>query len=141
MRTRSYSQMAQYDTLEERYNYLRLQGQVGLDTFGYDRWLNQAFYKSKQWRQIRSYVIARDEGCDLGILDFPIRYKVFIHHMNPITVEQLAHGDSDVLDPEFLVTTSHQTHNAIHYGDVNLLPKEFQPRRPNDTQLWQSKWK
>lgn len=136
MRTRSYSQLTQYDTLEERYNYLRLQSQVGVETFGFYRWLNQSFYTSKQWRDVRNFVIVRDEGCDLGILDFPISSKVHIHHMNPMTVEQLEHGDEAVLDPEFLITVSHQTHNAIHFGDEFQLPKIYVPRRPNDTKLW-----
>lgn len=136
MTIRTYTRLVQRATLIDRYNYLRLQGQVGLDTFGHDRWLNQRFYSSKEWRDIRNYVIVRDDGLDLGVEDFPIQGQVYIHHMNPITVEQLTHGDDSVLDPEFLISVSHRTHNAIHYGDESLLPKEFIPRRPNDTKLW-----
>lgn len=133
---RTYSQLSMYETLEERYNYARLQGQVGLDTFGFYRWMNQSFYTSKQWRDVRNYVVVRDNGCDLGVPEFPIQHMVFIHHLNPMTVEQLVYGDDSVLDPEFLISVSHRTHNAVHFGDETLLPREFVPRRPNDTKLW-----
>lgn len=128
--------MSQIDSFEARYDYLALSAGVGIPTFGFDRHLNQRFYTSRQWRDLRSYVIVRDNGCDLGVPGYEIHDRVYIHHMNPITVEDLTHGNDDVFDPEFLITTTHRTHNAIHYGDESLLPKEFIPRRPNDTKLW-----
>lgn len=136
MRIRTYSELAQLSSFEDRYDYLALRGEVGTSTFGFDRYLNQSFYTSYAWRNIRSHVIARDYGCDLGVKGYEIHDRVYIHHMNPMTVEDIVHGNEDVLDPEFLITTTHRTHNAIHFGDKNLLPKEFVPRRPNDTKLW-----
>lgn len=136
MTIRTYTEMLQMSAFEDRYDYLALKGSVGMSTFGYDRWLNQRFYTSRQWKNLRSYVITRDEGCDLAVPGFEIHERVYIHHMNPMTVEDLTHGNEDVLDPEFLITTTHRTHNAIHYGDKNLLPKQYSPRRPGDTKLW-----
>lgn len=133
---RSYSALSRLPTFEERYKYLSLKGQVGEVTFGFDRYINQKFYTSRQWRQVRNYVIARDNGCDLGIEGFEIHSKVIIHHMNPMTADDIIHGDEAILDPEFLITTTHQTHNAIHYGDESLLPRSFVERRPGDTKLW-----
>lgn len=133
---RSYSELRKFGTFLERFNYLRLNGSVGRSTFGYDRYLNQRFYTSRQWRDIRNHVIARDEGLDLGAVGHEIYDKILIHHMNPITPQGLVHGDEDLLDPEFLITTCHSTHNAIHYGDENLLPKPLVVRRPGDTKLW-----
>lgn len=109
---------------------------MGAATFGFDRYLNQRFYTSREWRSVRNEVILRDEGCDLGILDFPIRHDLLIHHMNPITVDQIIQKDDDLLNPNFLITTSKMTHNAIHYGDESLLAKPFVERRPGDTKLW-----
>ena len=134
--TRSYSEMVLHSSFEDRFEYLSLRGQVGASTFGFDRHLNQRFYTSRQWKDLRNYVIVRDRGCDLGVLGFEIHDRVYIHHMNPMTVEDLVHGEESVLDPEFLITTTHRTHNAIHYGDRNLLPKQYSPRKPNDTKLW-----
>jgi hypothetical protein len=136
MRTRSYRELRRLRTFEERYDYLALHAQVGVATFGFDRWINQAFYRSREWKSIRSFVITRDLGCDLGVEGFEIHEKVYIHHMNPMVVEDLTHGAEEVLDPEFLISTTHRTHNAIHYGDRNLLPKQYNPRTPNDTKLW-----
>lgn len=133
---RSYSELIRISSFEDRYDYLALNGSVGIETFGYDRWLNQRFYTSRQWKNLRSFVIVRDEGCDLAVPGFEIHERIYIHHMNPIAVEDLTHGNEDILDPEFLITTTHRTHNAIHYGDKNLLPKQYSPRRPNDTKLW-----
>src|SRR5690606_15599126 len=101
-----------------------------------DRYLNQRFYTSKEWRDVRNFVIARDEGLDLGVPGYEIFDKIIIHHMNPMVAEDIVHGNDDILDPEFLITTTHQTHNAIHYGDENLLAKPLVERRPGDTRLW-----
>ena len=133
---RTYRRLSRLETFEERFRYLSLRGEVGVATFGYDRHLNQSFYTSKEWRDIRHYVIARDEGCDLGVPGYEIHSRIYIHHMNPISAEQLIHGDESVLDPEYLITTTHQTHNAIHYGDEKQLPRPFVERRPGDTKLW-----
>lgn len=133
---RTYSELIQHSSFEDRYEYLALRGVVGNATFGFDRWLNQQFYTSRQWRQLRHHIIVRDEGCDLGVLGFEIRSRLTIHHMNPLTVDDIVQGSNEALDPEFLITVSHQTHNAIHYGDASLLPRVYQERRPNDTQLW-----
>lgn len=136
MRVRKYSELKRLETLEDRYNYLSLRGQVGESTFGWERYVNQRFYTSREWRDIRHHVIVRDNGCDLGVEGFEISNRPIIHHMNPMTVDDISHGNSDILDPEFLITTSHQTHNAIHYGDSSLLPKIFVERMPGDTKLW-----
>lgn len=133
---RTYSELLQYETLEERFHYLALQGNVGRSTFGFDRYLNQDFYRSRQWKQLRSKVIVRDEGCDLAVPGFDIHTKIVIHHMNPMTVEDITHGVSSILDPEFLITTTLKTHNAIHFGDERLLPRQFVERSPGDTALW-----
>jgi hypothetical protein len=133
---RTYSQLRRLDTLEERYKYLALHGQVGDITFGFDRYLNQDFYRSTEWRNIRSYVILRDEGCDLGIDGYDIHDKIYIHHMNPMNVEDIVEGDPKILDPEFLISVTHRTHNAIHYGNADLLPRKLVERRRGDTKLW-----
>jgi hypothetical protein len=135
-RFRSYSELRQIEEFEDRFRYLALRGQVGAETFGFDRWVNQEFYASREWRQVRNHVILRDGGCDLGVEGFEIHSRLVIHHMNPMSVEDITHGDDRILDPEFLITTTHQTHNAIHYGDENLLPRQFVERRPGDTKLW-----
>ena len=136
MRIRSYSELRRLETFEDRFKYLSLRGVVGESTFGFDRYINQQFYTSRQWRQIRNHVIARDNGCDLGVEGYEIHARVIIHHMNPMTADDIVHGDEDILDPEFLITVAHQTHNAIHYGDEKLLPRPFVERRPGDTKLW-----
>jgi hypothetical protein len=133
---RTYSELLQYSTFEDRFSYLSLRGSVGESTFGFDRWLNQQFYTSRQWRQLRHHIIVRDEGCDLAVLGYEIYRGPTIHHMNPLTVDDIVHGSDEALDPEFLILVSHQTHNAIHYGDASLLPKPMVPRAPGDTQLW-----
>lgn len=133
---RSYSEMRQLPTIEERYDYLRLRGKVGAPTFAHERWMNQRFYRSAEWRQIRHEVIARDEGCDLGVDGFEIYDQPYIHHMNPMVSSDLKHGNMDILDPEYLITVSMRTHNAIHYGDQSLLPPRLVERRPGDTKLW-----
>lgn len=133
---RSYRELRRLDTFEERYRYLALHGEVGRPTFGFDRYINQQFYRSRQWRHLRNTVIVRDNGCDLGIDGFEIHERIIIHHMNPMTVDDLVDGEDDILDPEFLICVSHQTHNAIHYGDEELLPRPLVERSPGDTKLW-----
>lgn len=123
-------------TFEERYDYLKLDGIVGRSTFGFDRWINQKFYKLSEWKSVRDFVIVRDNGCDLGILGFEIHHGLLVHHMNPIDAEDIKHGEEWILDPNFLITVSLRTHNAIHYGDKSLLPKGPIVRRFGDTRLW-----
>lgn len=135
-RVRSYAELRRLGTFEERYNYLQLYSIVGMATFGFERYLNQRFYTSTQWRHVRQQVIARDRGCDLGVESQEINDRVIIHHMNPISVDAVTHGDEDILDPEFLISVTHRTHNAIHYGDASLLAKPPVDRRPGDTKLW-----
>jgi hypothetical protein len=124
------------ETFEERFDYLSLRGEVGRATFGFDRWINQNFYRSQQWRHARDLVIVRDNGCDLGILGHEIHIQLMVHHMNPVTPEDLVGGEEWVLDPQFLITTTHRTHNAIHYGDASLIATSPVERRPGDTRLW-----
>lgn len=133
---RTYLELRRLETFEERYKYLALRGVVGNSTFGFERYLNQRFYTSKQWRDLRHHIIVRDNGCDLGIDGYEIHERVIIHHMNPMTVEQVIDGDIDILDPNLLITTTHKTHNAIHFGDEKLLPRRLAPREPGDTKLW-----
>jgi hypothetical protein len=133
---RSYSELLRYHTFEDRFDYLSLKGVVGRSTFGFDRYINQQFYTSVQWRQLRDFVIARDLGMDLGIEGYEIYDRIIIHHMNPMLVDDIVHGDSEILDPEFLITTTHRTHNAIHYGDKSLLREPLKARTPGDTKLW-----
>jgi hypothetical protein len=133
---RTYSELRGFRTLEERFDYLRLGGLVGASTFGFDRWINQQFYRSREWKQVRNHIIARDEGMDLGSDDTPILGAHLIHHMNPLTLDDFEEGSDNLLDPEFLITTALRTHNAIHFGDASLLPKPYVERRPGDTKLW-----
>lgn len=133
---RSYSELIQIPTFIERYRYLKLRGKVGEDTFGFDRYLNQMFYKSKEWRSIRDYVIVRDNGCDLGLDGYEIRGRILIHHMNPISQDDILNRSKFLLDPEYLITTVKNTHDAIHYGDESLLIKDPICRVKNDTCPW-----
>lgn len=133
---RTIGELRRLETFEDRYRYLSLRGHVGEATFGYDRYINQAFYTSREWRHLRQFIIARDNGCDLGVDGYEIHSRLIIHHMNPMTAEHISHRDSAILNPEYLITTTHQTHNAIHYGDESLLPRPHVPRRPGDTKLW-----
>jgi hypothetical protein len=133
---RRYSELSKLETFEERFDYLRLGGITGRATFGFDRWVNQRFYKSIDWELIRNAVIVRDHGCDLGILDREIHTQLLVHHMNPISLDMILHGEDSILDPNFLITTSLRTHNAIHYGDKNLLSLEPVERKRGDTTLW-----
>lgn len=133
---KSYDALSLLDTIEDRYNYLRIGGSVGYETFGFDRYLNQSFYQSAEWKRVRDEVISRDDGCDLGLEGYEINGRILIHHMNPIRPTQIKFFDPDILDPDFLISCSHKTHNAIHYGDENLLPRRIVERRPNDTIPW-----
>lgn len=134
---KTYSELMNFSTFEERYRYLKLDGVVGEDTFGFDRYLNQKFYRSAEWKRIRDEVIVRDNGCDLGISDRPIRAgRILIHHMNPVTVEDVKHATDTLLNPEYLISVTHETHNAIHYGDEDKLMKDPIVRKPNDTCPW-----
>jgi hypothetical protein len=135
-RIRSYTELSRIETFEDRFEYLSLKGVVGQDTFGFDRWINQGFYKSREWKRVRSHVIVRDQGCDLGVKGYEIYSDLLVHHMNPVMKEDIVHGEDWIIDPEFLIVTSHQTHNAIHYGDKNLLPRVPIVRQPGDTRLW-----
>lgn len=133
---RSYSELNRFESFEDRFDYLKLRGSVGESTFGFDRWMNQALYHSKLWKDVRSHVIVRDDGCDLGIDGYEIYSGLIVHHMNPILVDDLRLNDDNVFNPEYLITTSLQTHNAIHYGDASLLPRGPIERKRGDTKLW-----
>lgn len=133
---RTYSQLVKLQTFEERYRYLRLDGAVGLDTFGFDRYLNQQFYKSQEWKSLRDRIIIRDNGCDLGIEGYEIHGRIYIHHMNPLTERDIRDRTEFLLDPRYLICVTHNTHNAIHYGDENLLITMPKERTPNDTCPW-----
>ena len=133
---RCYSELIRLETFEERFDYLSLQGQVGCETFGFNRWINQQFYTSKQWRSLRRQVIIRDESCDLGVPNHEIHSRLIVHHMNPLQESDITHGTRWALDLEYLICTTQDTHNAIHFGDKSLLPKPYIPRRPGDTKLW-----
>ena len=137
MSIKTYSELITLPTFEERYRYLRLSGSVGKETFGFDRYLNQLFYQRSQlWKHIRDEVIIRDNGCDLGVEDRDIYGRVIVHHMNPISMDDLLHESDYLLNPQFLICTSHATHNAIHYGDEKLLMIGPIERTKNDTCPW-----
>lgn len=134
---RTYSELSKLKTYRERYEYLKLGGVVGEDTFGFDRYLNQMFYTSPEWKRVRNYVISRDNGCDLGISDRKIIDDlILVHHMNPITKDDIINKSEILLDPEYLITTVKPTHDAIHYGDESLLVEDFIERSKNDTCPW-----
>lgn len=136
MSIKTYSELVKIPTFEKRFEYLRLNGRVGEDTFGFDRYLNQIFYRSKEWRSIRDKVIFRDSGCDLGIVGREIYGKILIHHMNPITKEDILQKSKFLLDPEYLITVSKITHDAIHYSDSDILYTDPAVRKKNDTCPW-----
>lgn len=136
MNIRTYSELIKLPTFEERYNYLKLGGNVGEETFGFDRYLNQIFYKDPEWLNIRDKVIIRDNGCDLGISDREINKRVLVHHMNPITKDDILSRSKYLLDPEYLICTTKNTHDAIHYGDESILIKNPIERIKNDTCPW-----
>lgn len=138
---RTYSELITLPTFEERFNYLKLDGVVGESTFGFERYLNQVFYKSREWRRIRDDIIVRDNGCDLGVEGYEIfvnkRNRIYIHHINPIVAKDILELTDYLLDPEYLICTTYDTHNAIHYGDPSQIPyKKFIERTPNDTCPW-----
>ena len=136
MSIRTYSELITIPTFEERYKYLQLKGSVGKDTFGYDRYLNQLFYQTIEWKRLRRDLIIRDCGCDLGVEDYEIHGRIIIHHMNPITKEDLLDRTDYLMNPEYLICTTHSTHNAIHYGDESLLVTAPIVRSKNDTCPW-----
>lgn len=136
MNIKRYSELSRLYTFDERLAYLKLGGGVGRATFGFDRYINQRFYSSREWKSVRNHVIARDNGCDLGIPGYEINVELLIHHMNPLSPDDILHGDGGMLDPEFLITTTHNTHNAIHYGLDDPYPKVVLERTPEDTKLW-----
>ncbi len=133
---KTYSELSGLKTFEDRFRYLQLNGIVGKETFGFDRFLNQQFYNSQEWKSVRDFVIIRDGGCDLGITGYDIHGKIFIHHMNPILPKDIETGSEFLLNPEYLIATTHNTHNAIHYGDETLLLSAPTERRRNDTCPW-----
>jgi hypothetical protein len=136
MKIRSYKELRRIETFEERFEYLSLRGSVGESTFGFDRWINQRFYRSQEWKNVRNEVILRDLGCDLGIPGYEIFIGLLVHHMNPMSSDNIAQFDDWIIDSNYLITTSLQTHNAIHYGDESLLPRGPVVRQPGDTKLW-----
>ena len=136
MSIRTYSELITIPTFEERYKYLQLKGSVGKDTFGYDRYLNQLFYQTIEWKRLRRDLIIRDCGCDLGVEGYEIHGRIIIHHMNPITKEDLLDRTDHLMNPEYLICTTHSTHNAIHYGDESLLVTAPIVRSKNDTCPW-----
>ena len=136
MSIRTYSQLIRLPTFEDRFEYLKLKGSVGKDTFGHDRYLNQVFYSSMEWRRLRDEIIIRDNGCDLGIEGRAIGGKVYIHHLNPLDTNDILTHSEYLVNPEYLICVSFETHNAIHYGDINLLPRDPIERKRNDTCPW-----
>ena len=136
MSIRTYSELIQLPTFEERFRYLQMNGQVGEDTFGFDRYINQRFYRSKEWLQVRDYVIVRDKGCDLGVEGYEIYGRILIHHLNPISLRDITELSDFLLNPEYLISTTHLTHNAIHYGDESILMTTPIERSKNDTCPW-----
>lgn len=133
---RRYSELIRFETFEDRFGYLKLYGNVGETTFGFDRYLNQVLYTSPKWRQTRDEVLIRDNACDMALPDWPINGKIIVHHMNPLTIEDIENMVDDIFNIEYLVCVSHNTHQAIHYGDVSLLPKLPIERKPGDTCPW-----
>lgn len=136
MSIRTYSELITFPTFEERFKYLQLNGQVGESTFGFDRYMNQVFYRSQKWKSIRDFVIIRDCGCDLGVEGYDIHGKIIIHHMNPLSMRDIETESDFLLNPDFLICATHNTHNAIHYGDENLLVTAPIERTKNDTCPW-----
>lgn len=140
MSIKTYSELITLPTFRDRYRYLRLKGQVGRDTFGHDRYINQILYqRHPKWKSVRDQVIIRDNGCDLGVEGYEIHGKIIVHHMNPITMDDIENESDFLFDPEFLICTTHNTHNAIHYGDEDLLIAEPIIRTKNDTCPWRHK--
>lgn len=136
MKIKTYSELIMMPTFEERFEYLKIGGRIGEQTFGSDRYYNQRFYRSSEWKRVRNEIILRDNGCDLGCPDRPIPGKIIIHHLNPIIIDDIDLGSEYLLNPDYLICVSHNTHNALHYGDKSLLPKDPVERRPYDTCPW-----
>ena len=134
--TKTYNELSRLPTFEERFEYLRLHGVVGSSTFGFDRHINQRFYKSLEWKRSRDFVITRDDGCDLGIPGYEIYAEILVHHINPMAIDDIVHAEEWIFDPNYLICTTQATHNAIHYSDASLLPKVVVARRAGDTKLW-----
>ena len=137
MKVRCYTDLRLLSTFDERFEYLKLGGSVGKETFGFDRWINQRFYKSPEWKQVRRDVIIRDEGRDLGMEGYELQNGIYVHHMNPMIPKDIVDASEWILNPEYLICVSFNTHNAIHYGDAKLLPKIIE-RKPNDTCPWKN---
>lgn len=135
---RTYRELLRFKTFDERFEYLKLSGLVGESTFGFERYLNQTLYNSSKWRRLRNQIIIRDNGCDLGLEGYEIRGLIIVHHMNPISVDDLKDFSDDVFNPEYLISVSLTTHNAIHYGDKSLIPQMPIDRRPGDTCPWKA---
>lgn len=136
MKIRTWRELVRLETFEERYRYLMLKGEVGHSTFGQDRYLNQRFYTSREWRDLRHEIIARDLGCDMALEGYPVHERITIHHMNPLTIDDILDDIDYAMDPEYLVCVSHRTHNAIHYGDDRIRLDPVVERRSGDTLLW-----
>lgn len=134
---KTYSDLIKLNTFEERFKYLEIGGHIGIESFGFNRYLNQNFYRSQEWLQLRDQIILRDNGCDLGVDGYPINGRIMIHHINPITVEDVLDRNPDIFNPEYLICVSHATHNAIHYGDDSYTDRyKIVERKPNDTIPW-----
>jgi hypothetical protein len=136
MKLKTYSELSYFTTFDERFDYLRLSGGIGRSTFGFDRYLNQQFYMSREWRDVKQAVMVRDNGCNLGIIGYDIYVNPLIHHMNPMNVDDILNKEEWILDPEFLILTNTATHNAIHFGVKSPYPKIVTERTPQDTKLW-----
>lgn len=136
MTSKTYSELTRFETFDERLDYLKLYESVGRSTFGYDRYINQRFYTSYEWKRTRQEVIVRDNGCDLGVRGFEIHSNIYVHHINTLTMDDLIHGEEWIIDLEYLITTTIHTHNSIHFGDDNSLPKVVISRARHDTKLW-----
>lgn len=136
MKIKSYSEMCSFSTFIERFNYLKLNGKVGIETFGFDRYLNQVLYCSQEWKRFRRQVIIRDNGCIFGLDGYDINGRLIVHHINPITLEQIEQRDPMIFSMENVVCVTHKVHEAIHYGDESLIPTDPIIRKPNDTCLW-----
>lgn len=136
MMIKTYSELIKFETFEERFKYLIEGSQVGEQTFGGSRFINQNFYRSREWKRIRDIIIVRDNGNDLGVKDHPIHGRVIIHHLVPLRKEDIMYQTPFLMDPEYMICVSHQTHNAIHYGSMSSLPQDYIARSPNDTCPW-----
>ena len=136
MKIRMYSDLIKLKTFEERYQYLRLSGVVGTETFGFDRFINQDFYRSREWKTVRDFIIVRDNGCDLAMEGYDVHGKIIVHHINPVTIKEIQENSAFLMEPEYLISTTLSTHNAIHYSDESLLIKEPVRRSKNDTCPW-----